>query len=385
MRDNGLTGTRRSSGLVERALPIYIALLFALFSLVGVVLVVRLKHVLLIIFISMLFAAALTGPVEWLAEHLHLPRALSAVGIYVAVFAVITVIGWLVLPPLFNQVAEFAGQAPGYVDRYEGLRRAYENLRRDYPALPRFDAQVDRVGNGLVSWGTTQATALPSRLFATFLDLLSVFVISLMLVTNRERIRDFILSLLRPSKRESVGTLLDDMWNRIGAYLRAKAIVMVIVGATTFGALLLIGVPFAVPLSVIVAFGELIPRAGPWLARIPLLAVAALQGPKVLVLTFVASIVIENLKGYVISPFVEGDQLDIHPLLVFVSVLVGAALGGPAGAFIAVPLAAILDLLVRDVFIPWRQAQLGSQIEPQTASRRPSHPQGAGVRSHSSS
>ena len=368
MEDAGLSGargsgTRRTSSLVSRALPIYVALLLGILSLVGVMLVFRLKHVLLIIFLSMLFAAAMTGPVEWLAEHLHLPRAVSAIGIYVAVFAVITFIGWLVLPPLFNQFAEFAGQAPGYVDRYEGLRRAYENLRRDYPALPRFDAQVDRLGNGIVSWGTSQATALPSRLFATFLDLLSVFVISLMLVTNRERIRDFILSLVRPSKRASVGTLLDDMWTRIGAYLRAKVIVMVIVGATTYGALLIIGVPFAVPLAVIVAFGELIPRAGPWLARIPLLAVAALQGPKVFVLTFVASIVIENLKGYVISPFVEGDQLDIHPLLVFVSVLVGATLGGPAGAFVAVPLAAILDLLVKDVVIPWRKAQFHHEIE----------------------
>src|SRR6476659_1910597 len=98
---------RGRSRLVARALPIYVALLFAILSFVGVMLVVRLKHVLLIIFISMLFAAALSGPVEWAAEHLHLPRALSALGIYIAVFALIAVLGWLVLPPLFNQVAEF--------------------------------------------------------------------------------------------------------------------------------------------------------------------------------------------------------------------------------------------------------------------------------------
>ena len=72
---------------------------------------------------------------------------------------------------------------------------------------------------------------------------------------------------------------------------------------------------------------------------------------------------IENLKGYVISPFVEGDQLDIHPLLVFVSVLVGATFGGPAGAFVAVPLAAILDLLVKDVVVPWRKAEFHHDIE----------------------
>ena len=70
---------------------------------------------------------------------------------------------------------------------------------------------------------------------------------------------------------------------------------------------------------------------------------------------------IENAKGYAISPWVEGEQLDIHPLLVFVAVLCGAALGGFAGAFVAVPLAAIVDLFVRDVVIPWRRRQLATE------------------------
>ena len=59
-----------------------------------------------------------------------------------------------------------------------------------------------------------------------------------------------------------------------------------------------------------------------------------------------------------ISPLIEGDQLDIHPLLVFVAVLVGASLGGAIGAFVAVPAAAIVDLLVQEVVVPWRRAQL---------------------------
>jgi len=71
--------------------------------------------------------------------------------------------------------------------------------------------------------------------------------------------------------------------------------------------------------------------------------------------------VIENLKGYLISPFVEGDQLDIHPLAVFVAVLVGATLAGPAGAFVAVPAAAIVDIVVREVVVPWRQEQIADE------------------------
>jgi predicted PurR-regulated permease PerM len=73
----------------------------------------------------------------------------------------------------------------------------------------------------------------------------------------------------------------------------------------------------------------------------------------------------------VISPVVEGDQLDIHPLLVFVAVLMGASLGGAVGAFIAVPAAAIVDLVVREVVVPWRRAQLRGSAA--AAPRRPTH------------
>jgi predicted PurR-regulated permease PerM len=145
---------------------------------------------------------------------------------------------------------------------------------------------------------------------------------------------------------------------RIGGYLRAKVIVMAVVGTLTYISLILIGVPLAVPLSVIVAFGELIPLVGSWLARIPLFAIAALDGPRTFVLTFVASILIQNLQGYVISPLVEGDQLDIQPPLVFVAVLVGASLGRAIGAFVAMPAPAIVDLVAREVVVPWRRAQL---------------------------
>jgi predicted PurR-regulated permease PerM len=357
----------RQDSVVGRAMPIYVGLLFAVLTIVGILVLYMLRHVLLILFVSILFAAALTGPSEWLHTRLRVPRGVAAVLIYLAVFAVLVGLGWLVVPPLLGQVAEFADRAPEYADRYQGIRDAYGNLRADFPALPPFDDQVSRLGTVILDRAGERAAALPGSLFGLFLDGLSVFVISLLLVTSRERIRDFVLSLVQPGRRDEVASILDRIWARIGVYLRAKAIVMTIVGVLRYLSLIVIGVPFAVPLSIVVAFGELIPRAGPWLARIPLLAIAALDSPRAFVLTLIASVLIENLKGYVISPVVEGDQLDIHPLLVFVAVLVGASLGGPAGAFVAVPAAAIVDIIVREIAVPWRRAQLSGRTTDGTA------------------
>jgi predicted PurR-regulated permease PerM len=339
---------------MRRALPTYLALLFAILTVCGIAILLALSHVLLILFVSVLFAAALSGPAERL-ERFRVPRSLAVVLIYLAAVTLVAVTAWLVVPPLFDQVAQFADDAPGYADRYGEVRETYESLRKDFPALGSFDAQVSRLTDGIVERAGDWIFNLPSLVFALFLDALSVLVISMLLVTNRERLLRFALSLVHPTDRELVGSLLEKMWSRIGYYLRAKVIVMAIVGALTYVALLLIGVPFALMLAVVVALGEAIPRAGPWLARIPLLAIAALEGLTTLGLAFLASVVIENGKGYVISPVVEGRQLDIHPLLVFVSVLVGAGLGGFAGAFVAVPVAAIVQILVEDVVVPWRR------------------------------
>ena len=341
----------------DRAKPIYLALLLALLSWVALKALAQLTHVLLIVFVSILFAAALTGPVTWL-QRWHVPRGLSVILIYVASLALVIGILWLVTPPLFDQLANLGDRAPEYADRYDSVRDAYEELRSNYSSLPPFDEQVNRLGNAILERAGDRAVELPSALFALFLDALSVFVISILLVTNRERILGFAISLVHPDDRQLVRGLLEKMWSRLGAYLRAKIIVMAIVGTLMYVALLVIGVPFALVLSIIVALGEVIPRAGPWLARIPLLGIAALEGWKTFLIVFAVSVAIENAKGYFISPYVEGDQLDIHPLLVFVSVLVGATLGGFAGAFVAVPLAAIVDLFVREVLVPWRRREI---------------------------
>jgi predicted PurR-regulated permease PerM len=366
----GASGQSRES-LMARALPIYVGLLFAILTVLAVLLLFMVRHVLLVLFVSVLFAAALTGPSEWLERHFRLPLALATLLTYVACFAVIVGIGWFVVPPLLSQVVEFADRAPEYAERYEGVREAYGELRADFPALPPFEEQLSRLGNAILDRAGKRAAALPGDVFSIFIDLLAVFFISLLLVTSRMRMRDFIVSLVVPEHRRRVGLILDRVWLRLGAYLWAKAIVMVIVGVLTYFSLIAIGVPFAIPLSIIAAFGELIPLVGSWLARIPLFAIAALDSPRTLVLTVVASIVIQNLQGYVISPVIEGDQLEIHPLLVFVAVLVGAALGGPAGAFVAVPAAAIVDLVAREVAVPWRHRQLAARASAPATARPP--------------
>jgi predicted PurR-regulated permease PerM len=352
--------SRATTGsLWQRAAPIYLALVLAFLTAVGIYLLFQLRHVLLILFVSLLFAAATSRPASRL-QRWRIPQAFSVAMIYLLALAILAGIAYFVLPPLIGQVAGLGENLPAYVDRYQQLRERYDEIRRDYPGLGSFDEQSRAIAGRIVSGLGERLAALPTQLFGLFLDVLSVFVISMLLVTNRHRLLQLILSLVHPEHRAQTRDVLVQMWQRVGYYLRAKLIVMVIVGAITYVALLLIGVPFPLLLAIVVAFGELIPRAGPWLARIPLLAIAALEGWQALALAAAASILIENLKGYAISPIVEGQQLDIHPLLVFISVLIGSSLLGFAGAFVAVPAAAMIQVLFEEVVIPWRRGRLAA-------------------------
>ncbi|MDI3339219.1 MAG: AI-2E family transporter [Sphaerobacter sp.] len=359
--------------LLRRALPLYSALVLAIFTAAGLSLLLRLRGVLLILFISLLFAAAVARPASQL-ERLRIPRGIAAVIVYLVAFGVVVGIGWFVLPPLFAQVATLVDDLPRYVDRYQSLRVTYERLRQQYPELAPFEAQVTAAGARLLAGVGQRLTELPSDLFGVFLDLLSVFIISMLLVTTRERILAFILSLTHPAHRATTERVLRQMWERIGYYVRAKLIVMAIIGALTYVALRLIGLPYAVLLAIVVALGEIIPRIGPWLARIPLLVIAAFEGLTTFGIVLAVSVLLENAKGYFISPWVEGDQLDIHPLLVFIAVLVGASLLGVAGAFVAVPAAAMLQVLCEEVIFPWRRAQVAAaeaELAAQPAGREP--------------
>jgi predicted PurR-regulated permease PerM len=264
-----------------------------------------------------------------------------------------------VVPPLVTQLSLFADKAPTYVTRFHHLRAEYLSVKRHYPEAGTFDSEVSAIAAKLASGVGGRLVDLPLTAAELLFNLTIIYVLSTMLVIRRERMLDNMLVLVAPAKRERTRMVFEKMWFRLGAYLRAKVIVMVCSGVMMYVALRILGVPFAVPLSVIVAFGELVPRVGVWIARIPLLLIAGFQGPTTLLLTFLASAIIEEIKADVIGPRAEGQALDMDPMLTIVAVLCGSALLGWEGALIAVPVAAMLQVILEEVVVPARLAKIG--------------------------
>jgi predicted PurR-regulated permease PerM len=346
----------REESTFDRAKPIALGLVLAVVGVAGLRVLWQLEHVLILVFLAVLVASALSRPAGML-ERRGVPRGAAVIAVQLAALVVMVGLVWIVVPPLVSQLGLFAEKAPSYVTRFHRLRQEYLSVKRQYPEAGSFDSQVSAVAGRLASGVGGRLVDLPLTAAQVLFNLMMVYVLATLLVLRRERLLDAALLLVAPNRRDRTRDVVEKIWDRLGGYLRAKVVVMVCVGALMYLSLRLLGVPFAVPLSVIAAFGELVPKVGVWIARVPLLLIAAFQGWTTFGLTFLASYVIEDLKAYVIGPRVEGQTLSMDPLLTLLAVLCGTTLLGWEGALIAVPFAAMLQVIFEEVIVPWRLAQ----------------------------
>ena len=351
------TGAARDESAFESAKPLAIALVIAVFAIVGLRIIAQLHDVLVLFFIAVLFASALARPAGVL-ERRGVPRGLAVGIVQAAGIGVVVGVLWLVVPPLVSQVALFSDRLPSYVTRFQHVTNEYAAVRRHYPGAGTFESQMESLAGRLAGDVGGQLVNLPLTAAKLLFDLGMVYILSTLLVMRRERLLENVLLLTSPSRRDQTRTVMETIWTRLGGYLRAKLIIMVVVGILMYVSLRVLGVPFAVPLSVIVALGELVPKIGVWIARVPLLIIAAFQGWATFGLTFLASYIIEDVKAYVLGPRVEGHALNMDPLLTILAVLSGTVLLGATGALIAVPFAAMLQVIFEEVVVPMRLAQI---------------------------
>ena len=257
-RGHGEADARGGDSTWERAKPLFLAAFLTVLSIVLLQLLLELKTLILLLFVSMVLAAAISRPAAVL-ERRGVPRGFAVAIVQLGALAVLLAIGYVVLPPLFDELAGFGHRLPHYVDRFKGLRREYTKLRTSYPGLASFDSEVAKLAARIGEVAGGRLINLPLTIASLLYEALTVFAFSTLLVMRRERIVEAMLPLVAPHRREHTREILDTIWERIGAYVRAKLIVMTIVGVLMYLSLLVLDVPFAVPLSVLVAFGEVFP------------------------------------------------------------------------------------------------------------------------------
>ena len=352
-----LAGERSPASRYAYLPSIYGALVLFLFTVGAFYLIAQLRFLVILIYLSILVACGIAGPVGWLERH-GLNKALAILVIYALVGGVLVAIGWYAIPPLLGQAGSFAEELPDYVNRAQDEWERLGNMQQEYPFLGQFDDRLQDMLQQIGGSVTTVLLGLPTKIATAFFAVTTLLTFSFLMLMTWERIRALILSLIHPRHRTTTNEVLDEIGSRLGAYLRAKIIIMAIVGAWMYVTLAFLGSPYAMIAAIVAGLMEGLPRIGPWIGRVAIVIAALPLGWKAVVIAVVAHIIIDNIKGYGLSPLIEGNQVDIHPLTAFIAVIAGGILLGWVGAFIAVPTAAVIQVIVQQVLIPWRQNQI---------------------------
>ena len=323
---------------------------------VGVVLAVyllyQLRLLLILGFLAILLAAGLYGVVRFFERFL--PRILAVLVAYVLLIGVFAFVLFLIFPPLVRQVVEFADDLPTLAD---GLRAGTVSLIDGIAGAGRGEEIIDSLTDGaqgaLPELGSL--ISVPLTLAGILTNTLVVIFLSALMLIERDRARAWALEFVDERDRDAVINVSRNALLRLGAYVRGQLLVMSLIGVGSAAGMLLLGVPFAVPLGALSFITAAIPLAGAFIAGGPIVLVALTVSPGTGLLMAAWLVVLQQLEGSVITPYIQGRVVNLSAIAVLLGVLAGTSIAGIVGGIIAIPLVAVADVVLRDIVFPLRR------------------------------
>ena len=309
-------------------------------------------------------AVAMSGPVNLLQRHMR--RGLAIAIAYLILFMIPVALGAILVPSIVRAVNDLADNVPGYVNDVQDYVNKNEKLRKindDYEITDKLKQQADKLPSKLGGAAGTLAdlgSGLVSGIFAAVTILiLSIFMVS----RGREWVEAF-LALQSPDNEARLRRALDRSANAVGSYVAGMLLQATIAGVTTFIVLKILGVPFAAALAVVVFFFDLIPLVGATIAAV-LVGIVTVFGdfPVDTIIWTVWAIVYQQVENTIIQPRIQSRAVNVQPFVVLVAVLFGSTLFGIAGALLAIPAAASLQIGLHEYW-QYRKEIQGLHADP---------------------
>jgi len=307
-----------------------------------------------IIFVAAWALSYLLSPlVTRIDQRTILNRALSVVVVYIGIAFILAGTLALAVPGLVSQLNDLIVRAPEYGDRAArevvALQQRLEgsgvpvNVTDLYGQVP---AKLSQIAGSVAADALGFVSATANVLFNFTLVLIIAFI---MLIDGDQLWRRFIAA-LSPELRSEAELLRQSADRSFGGFIRGSLILGLIYGVATLAILVPLGVPFAGVLAVLSGLTMIIPFFGPIIAEVPVLAVTLLGAPEVFIWVLVLTIALQQVVLNVIGPRIMSNAIGIHPIFVFLALLLGSRIAGFWGVLLAMPVAGIINTFVRYVF-----------------------------------
>lgn len=303
------------------------------------------------IIVAMLLAAALNPAVEAI-ERRGLARPWAATVVFVIALAVVTGIGFLIIPPLVSQVTDFVNAVPDFIDDITAGRGPLGWLQDEYQIVDRIRAAIEEQGvGGILGLGGPVLDVVRSVVTAVVGVITIIFLTYFMLLEGPRTIAG-ILGLLPETARPRYERVGRDIYRAISGYVTGNLLISLVAGVLSTIVLFAVGSEFAVALGLLVAVLDLIPLAGATLAAIAVSTVIFIETDWLrCVIVVVFFIAYQQFENHVLQPLVYGRTVQLSPLAVLCAVLIGAQLAGILGALLAIPIAGSVIAVVREILL----------------------------------
>ncbi|GAA1793388.1 AI-2E family transporter [Planosporangium flavigriseum] len=352
----------------------------------ALLLVYETRRVLTWIVIAAFFATALHPLASWFERRVPwIRRGLSTLLVFLLVFLVLAGLVAVFVVPLVNQGTQFVNDLPRIIHDTQAGRGPLGGLinrfhLRDYVAAHGAQLREFLTRLGAPTLGFLRGTA------TTVAGILTIFVLSYLMVLQGPRIVDGVLDVLAPRWGKRVRRVGRECARMITGYITGNLLISLICGVLTYVVLAVMRVPFAGLLALFVAFADLMPLIGATLGAVVATLAAFLHSLTAGIVVLVFFIVYQQIENHVLQPLIMARTVRLDPLTVVISILIGVELAGLLGALLAIPVAGVLQVVVRDV---WRERRVrhaadrpppdGGKAEPPPVGAGAEPPPGEGV------
>ena len=290
------------------------------------------RDIILAFFVSLLIMAIINPTVTKLSRY-KVPRALSVILVYFLVFGIFGLALSSLIPPLVEQSSVLVTKLPDYLSNVR-LPEIYKN-------------QVESQLIAQLGSLPGQIVRLSLSFFSNLLTVITVLIFAFYLLLARDKLDDQLAIFIGEKKKANIARSLDLLENRLGGWARAQLILMIIVGILNFIGLTILGIPFALPLSILAGILEIVPTIGPVLASLPAIFIGFSISPVMGLATAALAFIIQQIENYVLVPKVMEKSLGVSPIATLLVLAIGFRLAGITGAVISVPVFITIQVLTK--------------------------------------
>lgn len=313
----------------------------------------QVRSILFLFFGAILFASTVR-PIARTLSSRGVPPLVSILVIYIGFLASVVGIFLLVVPSILTAFQDLLKSETTIVVGIETVVQRIQNLvlagaSSQPPLLRATDLQHYIADIQTASQMRAQETLVGGVVFLS--EALILFVMALYWFTERDRLEELALKMLRLKHRERFISVFGEIETTLGAFVRGQIILSLTLGVFAFVVLSLLGVRSALALAVFAALAELIPMIGPIIGAVPAILVALMDSPEKALLVTLAFVLIQQIEAQILVPKIMERQVGLSPLFVLLAIISGNLLGGLGGALIAIPIAAALKIIVREFLI----------------------------------